>query len=143
LEHLSVRSGQQLCTEDGRWLLVKRDVPIASALTYHMFMQMEESSLGKEFSEQIRAFVFLGQQQAESHMEATSRWVNNMLEYYYALGTQETPSSYPCAAIFLGIVYCLLGKDEIEMTDSYFRHLAVMDHEAALAYGRRKAHLYL
>jgi hypothetical protein len=143
LEHLSLRSGQQLRTEDGRWLLVKRDIPTASALTYHMFTHMEESSLGKEFLEQIQPFVLLGQQQAEGRMEETSQWINNMLDYYDALGTQETPSSYPCAAILLGMAYCLLGKDEIEMTDSYFRHLAVMDHEAALAYGRRKAHLYL
>jgi hypothetical protein len=75
------------------------------------------------------------------HPKASGRQIQNMLDHYTALHTQEPPSSYPCAAILVGMAAELLTEAGPRGVVSYLSHLAVMDHAEALEYGRRRASL--
>jgi hypothetical protein len=86
-------------------------------------------------------FVEQGADWARHHPEASGRQIQNMLDHYTALHTQEPPSSYPCAAILVGMAAILLGEAGPRGVASYLTHLAVMDHAEALEYGRRHASL--
>ena len=62
-----------------------------------------------------------------------------MLEYFDALGLQETPASYECGALLAGMARGLLQEHAID----YLHHLAVFDHEEALVFGAQGAELLL
>lgn len=87
----------------------------------------------------VLTHVVLGADWARRHPEASGRQIQNMLDHYTALHTQEPPSSYPCAAILVGMVTTLLADSGLPGVASYLDHLAVMDHAEALEYGRRHA----
>lgn len=137
MSHRFRRAGQQMRTEDGEWLLVKRDVPIASAVSYLEMLQMEDRGTLGQVAPQIQEMVNLGHSLAEADPERSTLHIKNMLRYFDDLGTHETRASYSCAAILLGMAYgYLLDADAVR---SYFQHLKVMDHDEALVYGLKKA----
>lgn len=131
LHHLR-RSGQQLQTSEGRWLMVKRDVPVAAAET---FLQVRSVP-------QIQELMESGQHWAQRDRERCHAYVKNMLRYYDDLAWEEPPSSYACAAILIGIADVFLSRDKDAVT-SYIHHLKVVDHDEALEYGRRHSDLRL
>jgi len=137
--HQGRRAGQQLCTVDGEWLLVKRDVPTASALTYFLFLDSEDIRTQDPLVEQIQTLVELGRRHVASYSEESGLHVKNMLRYFDDLGAHETRASYSCAAILLGMAFgYLVDRDKVW---SYIEHLQVMDHEEALVYGSKNASL--
>jgi tetratricopeptide (TPR) repeat protein len=140
-KHQGRRSGQMKRTDDGDWLLVKRDVPTASAVTYFLLLQAEDKSDLGDLVRQIEPLVSIGQRAAEADAERSTVYINNMLRYFDDLGMHESGASYPCAAILLGMAFGFLRDPDCVM--SYLDHLDVMDHEEALRYGRRKATLWL
>ena len=85
----------------------------------------------------------LGRSWAKQSPRSADRQIENMLRYFDDLATQETPASYPCAAILIGMAQGLYGGEQIGQVRSYVRYLAVMDHEEALEFGRREASLTL
>ncbi|MBC7901383.1 MAG: tetratricopeptide repeat protein [Saprospiraceae bacterium] len=141
MNHHFRRVGQQLLTENGDWLLVKRDVPIASSLTYFEILQADDRGSLEQVVPQIQDLVYMGHRLAEAEPVQSTTHVNNMLRYFDDLGTQETHASYPCAAILLGMAFGYLGYPDA--VRSYLEHLKVMDHDEALIYGRKKATLRL
>jgi hypothetical protein len=80
---------------------------------------------------------------ARENPEAAGTQIQNMLDHYTALHTQEPPSTYPCAALLLGMAMTLLADSGSPGVESYLSHLSVMDHAEALLYGRRRASLTL
>lgn len=139
--HQLRRMGQQLLAESGHWLLVKRDVPIASSLTYFLILQSEDKSSLEQIISQMQDLVHTGRRLAEEEPEQSATHVNNMLRYFDDLGTHETRASYPCAAILLGMAFGYLSDPDAVW--SYLEHLEVMDHDEALAYGHKTATLRL
>lgn len=139
LSHLLRRAHQQLLTEDGRWVLVKRDVPVASSLTYFLILQSEARGGLVQIISQIQDLVHTGRRLAEEEPVQSATYINNMLRYFDDLGMQETRASYPCAAVLLGMAFGYLSDPEA--VRSYLKHLEVMDHDEALAHGRMKATL--
>lgn len=143
LEHQMFRAGQQLRTDDGRWLQVKRDVPLASAMTYSRSFaedRTEESSLTDPG---LARLIEIGFEHGLKHPDEAARHVQNMLRYFDDWGSQETSSSYPTGALLVGIARALLGVENRAKVDSYLSHLAVVDHDEALDFAEREATLQL
>ena len=140
LEHSLRRAGQRLLTEAGDWLLVKRDVPIASALTYLHILQSQSSNL-KLVASKFTGLVSKGRRLVRDDPDKSRLHIVNMLRYFDDLGTQETAASYPCAALLLGMAFGY--HEDSGAVESYLRHLAVVDHDEAIVLGRRKATLRL
>jgi tetratricopeptide (TPR) repeat protein len=139
--HQGGRAGQQLRTVDGDWLLLRRDVPTASALTYFLFLDSEDVRTQDPLVVEIQALIELGRRHVASYREESGLHVKNMLRYFDDLGTHETRASYSCAALLLGMAFgYLVDRDKVW---SYLEHLQVMDHDEALVYGSRKASLSL
>jgi hypothetical protein len=91
----------------------------------------------------IVELVDFGRHWAQNNPPRVSRQIENMLRYFDDLVTQETPASYPCAAILIGMAQSQYGSEQVGKVSSYISHLAVMDHEEALKFGRREASLRL
>jgi WD40 repeat protein len=143
MDHLTFRMGQMQHTLDGRWRRVKRDVPVASALTYDYLLRAEsEAAADPEHNEQpppgmdaIRSLASIGETAARRNPANVGRQIQNMLDYFDALGRQETPASYLCAALLAGIAHALVGGG----AHSYLFHLEVTDHTEALQFGAQQA----
>jgi hypothetical protein len=134
--HIMRRNGQMLRTDDNCWLQVRHDVPIASAQAYRRLMEDVAQR-----NNVIAELVHIGQNWARVEPERCHEQIQNMLDYFTALGTLETASSYPCAAIFLGMANALLADAPAGAVDSYLQHAELMSHQEALAYARRNATL--
>jgi WD40 repeat protein len=143
MDHLMLRMGQMERTPDGRWRRVKRDVPVSSALTYEYLLRAESrvdaDSGDNERSlpgmDAIRSLASMGKTAASRDSGNVGRQIQNMLDYFDALGRQETPASYPCAALLAGTARALLGDG----AHSYLFHLKVTDHTEALQFGAQHA----
>lgn len=138
LSHQFRRVGQQVCTEDGRWVLMRRDVPVASAMTY--LLLIKSGSL-ERLAPQAQGLIDQGRRLAESQPELSALHIKNVLRYFDDLGTHETRASYSCAAILLGMAFGYLH--DAASVSSYIQHLEVLDHDEALVYGLKKASLQL
>lgn len=143
LVHASRRAGQQYMTSDGCWRLCRRDVPTASALTYLKFLGEEDLGAIEACRESLEALVVCGRDHSEDDPDGAAVQVEHMLRYFDDLGDQESPASYPCAAILVGMAYGFLGRNATDEVSAYLRHLKVMDHSEALRFGRRKDVLVL
>lgn len=142
-KHRLFRSGQMLKTADGRWLRVKRDVPTASAETYLYLLEHRADASAAALDPGIDQLCELGTSYARQDPRRAARCIANMLRYFDDLATQETPASYPCAAILIGMSYGLYGSGQHAQVHSYISHLAVMDHDEAFQFGKREATLRL
>jgi hypothetical protein len=137
-----------LRTADGEWRSVKRDVPIASAITY-LYAHKGRDLVGEEAASEVkgleglRELIAIGQEAARHDPSEAGRHIANMLAYFDALGEQESPASYACAALLAGMSCGLVGEAGAEGALSYLEHLAVADHKEALGFGRRRASLQL
>jgi tetratricopeptide (TPR) repeat protein len=141
-DHLLRRSGQMLRTANGPWLLVERDVPVASAITYRYLLDAPSlSSDNVPGIDGIRALAAVGEAAALRDTSAAGQHITNMLKHFDALGHQETPASYPCAALLAGMSRAFAGDSGAEGAHAYLAHLAVTDHVEALAFGRKRASL--
>jgi GNAT superfamily N-acetyltransferase len=100
-EHCLFRLGQYLKAEDGRWLQVRRDVPTASAKTYLHLLEHQGDVQAAPLDPAIVELVDFGRHWAQNNPPRVSRQIENMLRYFDDLVTQETPASYPCAAILI------------------------------------------
>lgn len=144
LQHSNFREGQTLKTADGRRRRVKRDTPVASAVTYYRLLY-PDSSDGESRDrlppgmEGIRILANLGEESVRSDPATTGLQIQRMLEYFDALGRIETPASYKCAALLAGTARQYLGDWGL----SYLMHLEVTDHEEALQFGAQHAELLL
>ncbi len=153
IQHLQRRAGQVLQTDDGRWLLARRDVPVAAAETYLRTLwngddadeepQTVGSGGGRIAPAALVQLVDRGAMWARRNSSEAGRQIQNMLDHFGALHTQEPASSYPCAAILLGMATTLLAESGPHGVEAYLSHLTVMDHAEALQYGRRHASLRL
>jgi tetratricopeptide (TPR) repeat protein len=138
--HLSLRLGQMLRTQDGRWLHVRRDVPIASAIAYEQLLNDTDPADLTAFGlNGVRALAAAGERAAQHDAGRCGRYIQNMLEYFDALGRQETTASYECGALLAGMARGLLQEHAVD----YLHHLAVLDHDEALVFGAQGAGLML
>lgn len=142
-QHRLFRSGQHLTTDDGRWLPVRRDVPTASANTYLALLEHQGEAQAAPLDPALVELLKLGRSWATQNPRRAERQIENMLRHFDDLLTQETPASYPCAAILIGMAQVLYGEEQVGRVRSYVSHLAIMDHEEALEFGRREASLFL
>ena len=142
-DHSLFRVGQSLLSDNDEWIRVKRDVPIASAETY--FRQLKAAKLGQgpELDPDVLALVEQGKRAMSAGPQRTAGHVTQMLRYFDDLGGQETPSSYACAAILVGIAQAFFPPDTWDEAQSYLDHLFVVDHAEAVELGRRRAKLKL
>jgi tetratricopeptide (TPR) repeat protein len=140
IAHLSLRVGQVLRAQDGRWLRVRRDVPVASAIAYEgLLNDAEPADLTALGLDGVGALVAAGERAAQRDAARSGSHIQNMLEYFDALGRQETPASYECGALLAGMARGLLQQQAID----YLHHLAVLDHDEALVFGAQGAELRL
>ena len=144
MRHSMFREGQTLKTADGRWRRVKRDTPVASAITYYRLLYPDGSDgesrdLLPPGMDGIRILANLGEESVRSDPVTTGLQIQRMLKYFDALGRIETPASYQCAALLAGMARQYLGDGGL----SYLMHLEVTDHVEALQFGAMRAKLLL
>jgi hypothetical protein len=140
IAHLSLRVGQMLRTLDGRWLNVRRDVPIASAITYEQLLNDKDAADLTDYGlDGVRALVAAGEREVQRDAGRCGRHIQNMLDYFDALGRQETPASYECGALLAGMARGLVQEHAVD----YLSHLKVLDHAEALVFGAQGANLEL
>ena len=139
--HAMFRAGQKLKTESGQWLRVKRDIPVASAETYLEQLEGNAKDENSALPVAVVELIELGKRAAAADPAGIPEQIGHVLQYFDDLGEQETPVSYACAAVLVGIAQQILGENSWREIRSYLSHLSLMDHQDALQHGRRRAEL--
>ncbi|MEU1310971.1 hypothetical protein ABZ419_19060 [Streptomyces cinnamoneus] len=139
-QHLSRRNGQMLQTADGVWRHVSRDVPTAAALTYANALDADDTQ-SRCVNQTIQDLVAQGAAHARRDPTAAGGQVQNMLRYFDAMGEQESPASYPCAALLVGMARVFTST--ADRATNYLHHLTVVDHDDAVAFAECDGHLRL
>jgi tetratricopeptide (TPR) repeat protein len=142
--HSSVNAGSCYKSE-GQWFKVYRDVPTASLFTY-LWLIGESLNSQKVIPKRLQFCIEFGRRVVKDEPEGFHRYIDNMLKYFEKI-TEETNSSYWCAAILAGILLEIIGLKgslmESQELMSYVFHLEFMNHEEALQKAKRKVQVFL